>query len=389
MKRAYLILFFSFFLAFSYGSHAYTYDFTEVDNIVESGISNRYYPGAQLLIGNKNEILYSKSYGFYTYDRLTPVTENSIFDLASLTKVIATTSAIMKLYDQGKISLDDRVAYYVPEFAVNGKEWINIKNLLLHNSGLKAWIPFYKTCSNKDDVVRTICNEQLKFEPGTSYEYSDLNAIMLGVIIEKVTGMGLDEYCKSEIFEPMGMESTTYNPEGELKELALPTEYDNNWRGRQILGEVHDEAASVMGGVSGNAGLFSNTEDIYKMVSPLMNEGRYYNSYSAGLKIESFVYEETIDIFLKKPEDLYYYNTRLLGWDSKPEPTGSRRPCGELISENCFGHTGYTGTSIWCDMDRDLVIIFLTNRVYPSRSASGIREVRPELHNRIIEIYNK
>jgi CubicO group peptidase (beta-lactamase class C family) len=292
----------------------------------------------------------------------------------------------MKLYDEGKISLDDRVAYYVPDFAKNGKEWVNIKNLLLHNSGLKAWIPFYKTCNNKDEVIRTICDQELKYETGTGYEYSDLNAIMLGVIVEKVSGMGLDEYCKENIFDPLGMSNTYFNPPD--KANTMPTEYDNNWRGRLLQGEVHDEAASVMGGVSGNAGLFSTSEDVFKLVSTVMNDGRYHNSYTAGMKIESFVYEETINVFLKKPDDLSYYNTRLLGWDSKPDPTSYRRPCGELISDNCFGHTGYTGTSVWCDMDRKLVIVFLTNRVHPSRSSKGIWEIRPELHNKIIELYN-
>ena len=384
MRKAAIILFLTLF----FQSTSYTYDFSEVDYIIENGISNRSYPGAQLLIGNKEGILYQKSYGYYTYDKTTPVTDKSIFDLASLTKVIATTSAIMKLYDQGKLSLDDRVAYYLPDFSVNGKEWINIRNLLLHNSGLRAWMPFYTTCSNKDDVIKTICNEELRYETGTGFTYSDLNAILLGVIVEKVTGMSFDEYCRTEIFEPLGMSSTTFNPTGDLEDLALPTEYDNNWRGRQLQGEVHDEAASVMGGVSGNAGLFSNTEDIYKLVSTLMNDGRYFNSFSAGMKMESFVYEESIHKFLEKPSDVYYYNTRLLGWDSKPEPTSVRRPCGELISDNCFGHTGYTGTSVWADMDRGLVIILLTNRVYPSRSAKGLYEVRPELHNKVIEIYD-
>lgn len=384
MRKLAIILFLTLFLQ----STSYTNDFSEVDYIIENGISSRSFPGAQLLIGNKEGILYQKSYGYYTYDRTTPVTESSIFDLASLTKVIATTSAVMKLYDQGKLSLDDRVAYYLPDFSVNGKEWINIRNLLLHNSGLRAWMPFYTTCSNKDDVIRTICSEELRYDPGTDFIYSDLNAILLGVIVEKVSGMSFDEYCRTEIFEPLGMESTTFNPTGSLKDLALPTEYDNNWRGRQLQGEVHDEAASVMGGVSGNAGLFSNTTDIYKLVSVLMNDGRYYNSYTASAKIEAFVYEASIHKFLEKPSDLYYYNTRLLGWDSKPEPTSVRRPCGELISDNCFGHTGYTGTSVWTDMDRGLVIILLTNRVYPSRSATGIRNVRPELHNKVIEIYD-
>ncbi|HLT24660.1 MAG TPA: serine hydrolase domain-containing protein, partial [Ignavibacteria bacterium] len=246
MKKIAAIL----FLTLSINTSAYTYDFTEVDNLIQNAISNRYFPGAQILVANENEILYSKSFGYYTYDQNKEVTNESIFDLASLTKVIATTAAVMKLYDEGKVGLDHRVAYYVPEFAANGKEWVTVENLLLHNSGLKAWMPFYTTCYSKQDVVNTICNEGLSYQTGTGFKYSDLNAIMLGVLVERITGMDLDVYCEKEIFEPLGMKSTYFNPNEFQKELALPTEYDGNWRGRMLQGEVHDEAASVMGGVS-------------------------------------------------------------------------------------------------------------------------------------------
>ena len=384
MKKIAAIL----FLTLSINTSAYTYDFTEVDNLIQNAISNRYFPGAQILVANENEILYSKSFGYYTYDQNKEVTNESIFDLASLTKVIATTAAVMKLYDEGKVGLDHRVAYYVPEFAANGKEWVTVENLLLHNSGLKAWMPFYTTCYSKQDVVNTICNEGLSYQTGTGFKYSDLNAIMLGVLVERITGMDLDVYCEKEIFEPLGMKSTYFNPNEFQKELALPTEYDGNWRGRMLQGEVHDEAASVMGGVSGNAGLFSNAEDIYEMMKMLLNKGAYVNKMTAGLRIDTFVTSETIERFLTKPMDTYYYNTRTLGWDTKPEPTSYRQPCGEMISENCFGHTGYTGTSVWADRDRKIIVVFLTNRVHPSRSANGIREIRPEIHNKIIEIYS-
>lgn len=388
MKKIAAEIFLVFCIIFLINSSAYTYDFTEVDNIIDNAISNRYFPGAQLLIANQNEILYSRSYGYYTYDQTKAVTENSIFDLASLTKVIATTAAIMKLYDEGKVGLDHRVAYYIPEFAANGKEWITVENLLLHNSGLKAWIPFYTTCYNKQDVINTICSEGLSYSTGTDFKYSDLNAIMLGVLVERITGMDLDVYCEKEIFEPLGMNSTYFTPNEFQKELALPTEYDANWRGRMLQGEVHDEAASVMGGVSGNAGLFSNAEDIYRMVKVMLNGGIFTNPNTAGLKLDTFVTSETIERFLTRPMGTYYYNTRALGWDTKPEPTSYRQPCGEMISDNCFGHTGYTGTSVWADRDRKLVVILLTNRVHPSRTANGIRDVRPEVHNKAIEIYS-
>jgi CubicO group peptidase (beta-lactamase class C family) len=388
MKKIAAEIFLVFCIIFSINSSAYTYDFTEVDNIIDNAISNRYFPGAQLLIANQNEILYSRSYGYYTYDQTKAVTENSIFDLASLTKVIATTAAIMKLYDEGKVGLDHRVAYYIPEFAANGKEWITVENLLLHNSGLKAWMPFYTTCYNKQDVINTICSEGLSYSTGTNFKYSDLNAIMLGVLVERITGMALDVYCEKEIFEPLGMKSTYFTPDEFQKELSLPTEYDGSWRGRMLQGEVHDEAASVMGGVSGNAGLFSNAEDIYRMVKVMLNGGIFTNPNTAGLKLDTFVTSETIERFLTRPMGTYYYNTRALGWDTKPEPTSYRQPCGEMISDNCFGHTGYTGTSVWADRDRKLVVILLTNRVHPSRTANGIRDVRPEVHNKAIEIYS-
>ena len=361
-------------------------DFSAIDAMVNDAINYEYFPGAQLLIANKTDgILYQRSYGYYTYDRDKAVTENSIFDLASLTKVIATTSAIMKLYDEGKIELNDKVTEYVPEFGQNGKEYITIRNLLLHNSGLKAWMPFYKTCISKEDVRDEICRAELSYHTGADFKYSDLNAIMLGIIVEEVTNTTLDQYCHENIFYPLGMTSTYFNPDDEYQARILPTEYDGNWRMRQIAGEVHDEAACVMGGVSGNAGLFSNTGDIYKLVSMLLNGGLYRTPEG---KEERFISQTVVDLFLACPKDLGYYNTRALGWDTKPEPTSYRIPCGELISENCFGHTGYTGTSVWCDRDRDLIIIFLTNRVYPSRSHNGIRDFRPELHNAIIELYS-
>ena len=201
--------------------------------------------------------------------------------------------------------------------------------------------------------------------------------------------MSLDKFCYEQIYSKLNMYKTIFNPPGELKEITLPTENDNYWRNRQIQGEVHDEAASLLGGVSGNAGLFSNTEDLYKYVKALLNNGNIGFSFPISSTESQLFTENTVIEFTKKYENLSYNNSRALGWDTKPEPTSYRRPCGELISENSFGHTGYTGTSIWCDKDRKLVIIFLTNRIFPNRNNNGIRETRPELHNKIIEILSK
>lgn len=370
------------------GLSCYANDFSKAEEIITQSIAKNYFPGAQLIVGDDNKIIYEKSFGNFTYDEFSPaVTDESIYDLASLTKVIATTSAIMKLYQEGKIDINDKVVKYIPEFANNGKENINILNLLLHNSGLKAFIPFYKYYSTKEEVINAIYNAELDYEPDTKFVYSDLNAILLGFIVEKVSGQSLDKYCKENIFEPLGMRSTAFLPDDKMKERIPPTENDTYWRNRLLKGEVHDEAASILGGVAGNAGLFSNAEDLYKFMRLLLNNGSYYNPYSRGLKEEKLFEPEYVSLFTKRFTEVFYTNSRALGWDTKPDvlPSKYRMPCGELISDNCFGHTGYTGTSVWCDRDRKLIIIFLTNRVYPSRDNEGIREVRPDIHNAAIE----
>lgn len=370
------------------GLSCYANDFSKAEEIITQSIAKNYFPGAQLIVGDDNKIIYEKSFGNFTYDEFSPaVTDESIYDLASLTKVIATTSAIMKLYQEGKIDINDKVVKYIPEFANNGKENINILNLLLHNSGLKAFIPFYKYYSTKEEVINAIYNAELDYEPDTKFVYSDLNAILLGFIVEKVSGQSLDKYCKENIFEPLGMRSTAFLPDDKMKDRIPPTENDTYWRNRLLKGEVHDEAASILGGVAGNAGLFSNAEDLYKFMRLLLNNGSYYNPYSRGLKEEKLFEPEFVSLFTKRFTEVFYTNSRALGWDTKPDVLSSkyRMPCGELISDNCFGHTGYTGTSVWCDRDRKLIIIFLTNRVYPSRDNEGIREVRPDIHNAAIE----
>lgn len=366
-------------------SNVIAYDFSDVDNLILNGIINKSFPGAGLIVGNERNIIYEKYYGGFTYDDNSEgVTENAVYDIASLTKVIATTSAVMKLYEKGQIDLDDKVSKYLPDFAANGKENITVRNLLLHNSGLKAWIPFNQFCSTRKEVIDAIMNVGLEYETGASFVYSDLNFIVLGLLMEKISGSTLAEYCYKEIFEPLRMESTFFTPSD--NKHIVPTEYDETWRKRLLKGEVHDESAFLMGGISGNAGLFSNARNIYTLVRALLNNGKYYNPYSRGLKEESLFKEETVSLFTSKYITDVYQNTRALGWDTKQEPIGKyRSACGELISENCFGHTGYTGTSVWCDKDSKIIIVFLTNRVYPSRGNDGIREIRPELHNLIIK----
>jgi CubicO group peptidase (beta-lactamase class C family) len=375
------------FIIFLVYGYSYSYDFSKIDSIVNSGISHKYYPCAQLLIGNEYGVLYEKTYGNFTYDEnSTKLNEYHLFDLASVTKVIATTSAIMKLYENGDLNLDDKVTKYIPEFDNNGKGNITIRNLLLHNSGLKAWIPFYKYYKTKEEVLSAIYNITLEYSPETKFVYSDLNAILLGLIVEKISGQNLSDFCIDNIFYKLGMKNTLFNPNDDYKKNCAPTEYDTYWRNKQLQGEVHDEAAYILGGISGNAGLFSNIRDLHIFMEMMLNSGKYYNPFTRGLKEERLFKESTVELFTKKVDGFSYYNTRALGWDTKPEPNKYRTQCGELFSDNCFGHTGYTGTSVWCDKDRKVYVIFLTNRVFPSRGNEGIKLIRPDLHNEILTL---
>lgn len=384
MKKLYIFIFLILF------SNLFGATTSEIENLVNSGIAGKYFPGAQLLIGTKDKIIFEKNFGRYTYDPdAQEVTNESIFDLASVTKVIATTSAIMQLYDNNRLNINDPVSLYIPEFATQEKGEIRIVNLLLHNSGLKAWIPFYKTCATREQVLNMIYENPLDYKVGTKFVYSDLNAVLLGLIVEKITDMPLDQYCKMNIFEPMGMDNTDFTPDDRMKKMCLPTENDTYWRNRLLQGEVHDETAAMLGGVSGNAGLFSTAEDLYKFTNIMLSRSKYYNAHSRGLKEETLATPDVIGLFTKKWETPMYNNLRALGWDTKPEPTSYRAPCGEKFSDNSFGHTGYTGTSVWADADKNLIVIFLTNRVYPSRESNGIREIRPEIHNLAVDLLSE
>lgn len=380
---------FYYFLIFLIGVNLFAQDFSNVDKIVSEGIEKKYYPGAQLLVGNEKEIIYYKNYGRFTYDLNSPeVIDTSLFDLASLTKVVATTTAIMKLYDEGKIYLNDFVSNYIPQFNSYGKDSIRIINLLLHNSGLKRWFPFYYNSNSKEDILRYISEMDLDYQIGYNNSYSDLNMILLSEIVERVSGKSFDKYCDEEIFIPLGMSNTFFKPSDEKKQNCLPTEDDNYWRFRLIQGEVHDENASIMNGVSGHAGLFSNAKDLYLFMKMLLNGGIYeeLNRETAFPVYKELIKKETIELFTTKYETDRYENFRALGWLTKPlqEPE-VRTQCGSLISKNSFGHTGFTGTSLWCDKDRKLIIIFLTNRVYPTRENNGITQIRPDLHDEIIK----
>jgi len=323
-----------------------------------------------LLISKDGNIIYKKAYGNLTYDTKSKQTSlSTIYDLASLTKIVSTTTAAMICIDRGLFKLNDKVVKYIPQFANHNKENITIKNLLLHNSGLPAYKRFYKFCNNSDDVINDIYNTELIYETGSKTVYSDLSMIVLQKLIEKVTGKYLDNFSKEYIFDPLNMKSTMFNPPDSLKQDIAPTEFDDYWRHRQLQGEVHDETASLLNGVSGNAGLFSNVEDLSNFLSMILKKGMF-NS-------KKILNEETVLLFTSKQPN----SERALGWDIKSEEKSS---AGKLFSSNSFGHTGYTGTSFWVDPDKKLFVIFLSNRVYSTRENLKIIKFRPILHDGII-----
>lgn len=366
------------------------YDFSPVDNIIEDAIRNRTFPSAVLVVGSSKGIIYQNAFGRLTYDDDAKATSlNTIYDLASVTKVIATTAAIMKLYDDNLIDINAPVAAYIPEFANNDKLDITVLNLLLHNSGLTAWTPFYQdiNMTSAEKVKEAIFNSVKEYTTGSKTIYSDYNAFLLGEITERITNKKLNIYCEQNIFIPLGMTDTKFlQPTSEDYRIA-PTEHDEYWRNELLIGYVHDELAAMLEGVSGNAGLFSTALDLFKFMQMLLNKGSFLDPRKTSKEQKSIMFKEsTIDLFTNRMTGLGYYNSRALGWETKPEPTKYPPQCGVKFSANSFGHTGYTGTSVWVDKDKDLIIIFLTNRIYPKRGNEEIRNIRPKVHDEVCKV---
>jgi CubicO group peptidase (beta-lactamase class C family) len=300
------------------------------------------------------------------------MSRETIFDLASVTKVIGTTSAAMILYDRGELDLDSPVVNYLPRFNNNGKDKITVRHLLVHNSGLPAFKRYYNFYNYKYEVIYDIMNTGLVFEPGTDYKYSDLGMITMQLIIEKITGQTLDEFLKANLFDKLELKRTMYNPPPELWYYCAPTEVDKYWRYTTVKGKVHDENAYLLGGVAGHAGLFSTAEDLSKILFLYLNEGYY--------KDEQIFRQETIDQWTSRQT---VHGDRGYGWGVKSKEGYSS--AGSKFSPDSFGHTGFTGTSVWVDKQRGLFVILLTNRVYPTRENHKIGQFRPLLHDAVVD----
>jgi CubicO group peptidase (beta-lactamase class C family) len=286
---------------------------------------------------------------------------SDIFDLASISKAVSTTSAVMLLVEQNKISLDTQIKKIIPQFSQkkddssSAREKITVKHLLTHTAGFPAFKQYYLMDIEAADILADICNTELVYDPGTKTIYSDLGLILLGAVIESVAGMPLDTFVAKHLFEPLGMSTSFYNPPDDKRKRIVPTEIVSGYRSGLIHGEVHDENAHKLGGVAGHAGLFSTASELARFAQMMLNNGQY------GKK--RIFKEKTVRQFTQRAM-VDTSSSRCLGWDS---PSGNASG-GVYQSGNSYGHTGYTGTSLWIDPDHDLFVILLTNAVHPDRS---------------------
>jgi CubicO group peptidase (beta-lactamase class C family) len=382
-----------------------------IDSIANDAIAKGATPGAVVLVAKDGKIVYHKAFGNYTYDKSAPVITESVFDMASVTKVCATTISIMKLYDEGKIDLKKKLGDYLPWVKGSNKENLLIENILLHQAGLVSYIPFYKETidssgnplpkyyrsspsdsfsirvaqnlfmrnSWRDTMYKRILQSQLG--AANKYVYSDNDFIFLGKVVEAVSGLPLDEYAKKEFYTPLGLTATGFKP-GERFPLSriIPTEKEKAFRQQLLLGDVHDPGAAMFGGVSGHAGLFSTSYDLAVIMQMLLNGGNFNG--------KKYLNSETVKLFTTYHSDI---SRRGYGFD-KPEKDNAKLPepypCLSA-SPLTFGHTGYTGTCVWSDPEQQLTFIFLSNRVNPDGGDINKKLLNMNVRPKIMEAIYK
>jgi len=359
-----------------------------LDKLMTDGIADGAAPGAALAVGRRGRLVHLQGYGVLDPVVQTPVDASTVYDLASLTKVIGTTTAVMLLVDEGRLFLDDRVVDHLPGWdrgdARKGK--VTVEQLLLHRAGFAPFRQWFFEISGREAYRAALDAEPLETDPGTATVYSDLGVISLGLVVEAVAGRPLDEFLRERVFEPLGMQDTRFNPPLEWLERIAPTEVDSLWRGAQAWGRVHDENAEAMGGVSGHAGLFSTAVDLAVFADLMLREGVVppctpgdgSGVPCAAARPDSvrLIRAETVRRFIKRFDDS---SSRALGWDT-PEGVSS---AGDFFSAQAYGHTGYTGTSLWIDPARDLFVVFLSNRVNPTRANQRHVPLRRTVHDEV------
>ncbi len=337
-----------------------------IDRVIRRGITAGGYPGAAVVVGRKGATIWQKGFGHLGWTSDSPEVEadKSIYDLASLTKVVGTTTAAMILFDEHRIDLDEKVAHYLPGFTGGLKDEVTVRQLLMHRSGLPAGRELWRHAHSPEEAKQMVIDTPLEYKPGTGYVYSDIGADILGMVVEQASGTALDLYLQERVFGPLGMNNTEFRPADSLVYRIAPTEVSPP-RGYPVRGQVHDENAYVQGGVTGHAGLFGTASDLAIFAQMLLNGGTY-----GGIRI---VADSTVRLFTTRAA-----GSRALGW----EVADGQHGAGSYLSANAFGHTGFTGTSMWIDPDREMFVILLTNRVHAARArrpAKVIADVRADL----------
>jgi CubicO group peptidase (beta-lactamase class C family) len=339
---------------------------TTLDKVVKTALEEAVAPGVAIAVGRNGHIAYMKGYGTIDWNRpgSPAVDTNTLYDLASLTKVIATTSVAMILEEGGQLDLGRTVGSYLPEFNTPEKGSITVRQLLTHSSGLEAGANIYRTARGREQYLQQISARPLEYTPGSNMIYSDWNMIVLQLVMERITGKTLDVLATEKIFRPLGMTDTQFQPSISLRSRIAPTQVDDG-RGGLLWGSVHDENAWAIGGVAGHAGLFSTARDLALFSMMVLNGGEGAN----GIRIAK---PATIARWTSRQGR---ESSRTLGWDS---PDGGSS-AGQFFSPWSFGHTGFTGTSIWIDPEKDLFVVVLTNRVNPTQNNTRHVQLRRDV----------
>lgn len=356
-----------------------TAQFDPARAVLQQAIEQRAFPGAAWGVSHRGSVVALEAAGRFSWEEAAPAVQAAtVFDLASVSKVVATTAAAMLLVDRGVLHLDTRLGDILPGFVVgsapgSGKIRVTLRMVLSHSAGLPGYVQLFRNCSTPEALIRAALQLPLEAAPGTRTEYSDIGYILLGKAIEVLSGEPLDTFCAREVFLPLGLEATTFHPPEQQRSTIPPTENDTSFRHRVVQGEVQDENAAVLGGVAGHAGVFSNVPDLLCLAQCILDGGRT----ASGRQLFSTA---TLDLFAARqttPEG----RPRALGWDVPTPPSSS----GRYFGPRSIGHLGYAGTSLWIDPDRQLAVALLTNRTWPDRSSDTIRQVRPVFHDAVVE----
>jgi CubicO group peptidase (beta-lactamase class C family) len=336
----------------------------QVDEAIRAGIERGIYPGAVVIIGRRDSLLYARGYGHFTWDPRSPVPDpdSTIWDLASITKIVSTMSSAMKLADEGKLDLEAPVSKYLPRFTGGLKKRVTVRMLLDHTSGLKSYVPIYQKVHGRSKAVSLLYAQPLLRTPGDTAVYSDLNALLLALVVEKVAGTSIDHFAAREVFTPLGMSQTMFKPPKKLRKRIAPS---GLWRGQPVAGEVNDQNAVVFGGVAGHAGLFSTATDLARFAQVWLRGGVGPEGPWVSFK--------TMARFLSRGTNT---GSRLLGWDTRERVNGEPSVFGDLTSDATYGHTGFTGTLLWVDPPRDLFLVFLTNRTFDPKVPESVKELK-------------